>query len=112
MVRVYKRGTTKKPPCEEQLRTTLALVLSGKCSIRKAAIDNGLSKSTVHKYADKYKACGIVPPLQFKNEQHSRKIIFTKLEAELAEYLKECALLNHGLTTIDTRRLALNYAIS
>ncbi len=33
-----------------------------------------------------------------------------KLEAKLAEYLTECALLNHGLTTFETRQLSFLYA--
>jgi len=42
--------------------------------------------------------------------QHHSQVFSKKQEEELSEYLKSCCLLNYGLTTVETRKLAQAYA--
>jgi hypothetical protein len=77
-------------------------------SIRNAAIEIGLSKSTLDRYAIKYKMHDILPPIRIKNEQNNMLLFASKLEAKFAECLKESANLNHGLTIVETRKIGLH----
>ena len=71
----------------------------------------GLKKSTVGYYSHLHRKCGLVPPAKVKSLQHHSQIIPAKLEVELVSYLKNFTLMNHGLSTSETRQVAYSFAI-
>lgn len=105
-----RKGTTI--PSEDQLHKAVSEVLSGRLSIRQAAEKCGLKHSTVGFYSKRHSSCGLFLPKEVKKLQHSSQIISAKLEVELGKYLKDCALINHGLSTRETRQLAYSFAIA
>ena len=102
----------KTKPTEYLLQNALKEVLSGKLSIRKAAEVFGLKRSTVGFYSKRHSSCGLLPPKKVKRPQHPSQIIPAKLEDDLAKYLQSCSTINHGMTTIETRKLAYSFAIA
>lgn len=109
MPRNYLRKSTTKPS-EESLHKAVSEVLSGRLSIRKAAELFGLTKSTVGQYSQRHACCGLFPPAKVKNLQHHSQIIPANLEVELVSYLKRCAMINHGLSISETRKVAYSFA--
>lgn len=112
MPRTYKRVGLVPPPSNEDLKKALDDILSGKCSIGKTAKNHGLSKTTLARYAKLHKGCGLLSPLQVKSPQFHLQILSSEMERELSEYLLTCSLFNHGLTTIDTQKIAFSYAVA
>jgi hypothetical protein len=110
MPRNYKRRSSKPPPAEELLHRAVGEVLCGSSSIRKAAEKFNLSPSTVGFYSKRHSTCGLLPPAQIKRTQHSTQVFPIEMESELAEYLKTCTLINHGLSPAETRVIALSFA--
>ncbi|XP_045035975.1 uncharacterized protein LOC116932523 [Daphnia magna] len=110
MPRNYVRKRTKPPPSEDLLRMAIGEVLSGKSSIRKAAEKFNLCHSSLAYYSKRFASCGLLPPKTVKRSEHSTQIIPAKYEAELAEYLKKCTLINHGLSPNETRVIAYSFA--
>ena len=47
-----------------------------------------------------------------KRLQHSTQILPASFESELADYLKDCSLVNHGLSTKETREIAYSFAVT
>jgi hypothetical protein len=112
MTRKYVRKTCKDTDHEETLRIAVGEVLAGRCSIRKAAEKTGLPKSTVGFYTKRHYACGLLPQLKVKRLQHSTQILPASFESELADYFKDCSLVNHGLSTKETREIAYSFALA
>ena len=112
MPRNYVRITWKDTDQEEKLRIAVGEVIAGRCSIRKAAEKTGLPKSTVGFYTKRHHACGLLPPLKVKRPQHSTQILPASFESDLADYLKDCSLVNHGLSTKETREIAYSFAVT
>lgn len=110
MPRNYVRTTTTKPS-EELVHKAVSEVLSGRLSIRRSAELFRLKKSTVGHYSQRHAACGLFPPEKVKNREHHTQIIPANLETELASYLKKCAMINHGLSTSETRQVAYSFAV-
>jgi hypothetical protein len=99
MPRNYDRKTWKDTDHEEKFRIAVGEVLAGRCKIRKAAEKTGLPKSNVGFYTKRHHACGLLHPLKVKRLQHSTQILPASVESELADYLKDYSLVNHGLST-------------
>ena len=112
MPRNYVRITWKDTDQEEKFRIAVGEVIAGRCSIRKAAEKTGLPKSTVGFYTKRHHACGLLPPLKVKRPQHSTQILPASFESDLADYLKDCSLVNHGLSTKETREIAYSFAVT
>ncbi|XP_045026363.1 uncharacterized protein LOC123470296 [Daphnia magna] len=113
MPRKYVRVKTNVLPTDEALKNAIVAVHSKVLSIRHAAERFNISKSTVGFYCKRYTLESIVldPKTTIKTKHHSQ--IFSRTqEDELVEYLQHCCLLNHGLTTNETRKLALQYAVA
>ena len=108
MVRNYVRKTSKERPTEENLKKALGHVLRGVLSVRKAAQQYGLTKTTVGKYAKLHHKCGLIAPVRVKSP--AKTILSEEIEKELCAYLKKCALMNHGLTTTNTKQLTYSFA--
>ena len=87
-------------------------VLSGRFSIRQAAVRCGLPKSTIGFYVKRHHANGLVAPSNIKRPQHVSQIIPAALEENLSNYLKDCSIRNHGLSTIETRDVAYSFVVA
>ena len=80
-------------------------------SIRVAAEYFELKRSTLGDYVSKVRANGGVIPTQLKRCQHHRQVFYPAKEQELAAYLKTCSSMSHGLTPLETRKLAYSFAV-
>lgn len=112
MVRHYVRMGSDPLPSEDSLQCAVTEVIEKRMSIRVAAQYFGLTKSTVADYVRKVRANDDVMPSKLKRSQHIRQIFNANLESDLAEYLKTCSLMSHGLTPLKTRKLAYSFAVS
>lgn len=113
MPRKYVRVKTNVLPTDEALKNAIVAVHSKVLSIRHAAERFNISKSTVGFYCKRHtlESIALDPKTTIKTKHHS--LIFSRTqEDELVEYLQHCCLLNHGLTTNETRKLALQYAVA
>ncbi|KZR96754.1 Uncharacterized protein APZ42_008723, partial [Daphnia magna] len=62
-------------------------------------------------YKSKHTLESLVRSKSIKKAEHHSQIFSAAQETELSDYLKSCCFLNHGLTTIETRKLAHTHAI-
>ena len=110
MVRNYVRKTSKERPSEENLKKALGdgVRWRGVLSVRKVAQQYGLTKTTVGKYAKLHHKCGLIAPVRVKSP--AKTILSEEIEKKLCSYLKKCALMNHGLTTTNTKQLTYSFA--
>lgn len=108
MVRNHKRKRDGEPLCEAQVRAYVVKKQTTGISFRKAA-GKGMSKSTLHRLNNKI---DLIDPntYKFKRSHHNRQVFTPKQECDLVDYLIVAQKLNHGLTPVDTRKLAYNYA--
>lgn len=107
MPRIFKRKTDQGlVPPESMLQAVKDVVERG-LGVRKVAKTRGLSKSTLHRYVEKYKRDqnSAMSP----NYTHNQ-IFSSEQESILAEYLKTASKMFHGLTQDQTRQLAFELA--
>jgi helix-turn-helix, Psq domain len=111
MPRNYVRVKTNVLPTDEALKNAIIAVHSKELSIRHAAENLNLSKSTVGFYCKRHTLQSIIsatkPTIKIK---HNPQIFPKTQEEEIVQYLQSCCLLNHGLTPHETRKLAHQYA--
>lgn len=81
-------------------------------TIRASAEYFELARATVSDYVTKVRASRSVVPNQLKRCCPVRQIFSSALEIELTEYLKKCSLMSHGLTPLETRKPAVNFAVA
>ncbi|KZS03448.1 Uncharacterized protein APZ42_033824 [Daphnia magna] len=112
MPRNYLRKSINPKPSEESLRCAVTDVLSGRCTIRKAFELYNVRKSTVAFYKSQHTYASVMAATSIKRQDHHLKIFTSKQEGQLVSYLKECCLFNHGLSTKETKKLALSFAIA
>lgn len=112
MPRNYLRKSINPKPSEESLRCAVTDVLSGRCTIRKASEFYNVKKSTVAFYKSQHTYASVMAATSIKRQDHHLKIFTSKQEGQLVSYLKECCLFNHGLSTKETKKLALSFAIA
>lgn len=110
MVRAYINKRLDQKPSDITVRTALTKVLSGISSIRSAAKEYGFKKSTLAFYKSKHTLNSLMSAKSIIPTQHHSQIFSKKQEEEFSEYLKSSCLLNHGLTTVETQKLAQVYA--
>ena len=94
------------------MHKALVEILAGKLSSKKAAEKFGLKHSTVGYYTKRYSSHGLYPPEKVKSRQRHSQLLSAKLEEDLVAYLKNCAIINHGLCTIETRQVAYSFALA
>ena len=93
------------------MKKALGAVLCGCCSFCEASAEFNISVTTLADYNKKIvlNHGGAIPEV-LKSPQHNWQLLFAKVEADLADYLKQCCLMNHGLTTVNVRVLVYQYA--
>ena len=115
MPRKYKRVTTSEKPSEESLQLAVDAVLGKRLTIRSAAEHFGLKKSTLGRYCLQHASQRNTEGLArkaIKKPHHASQIFTFQQEEDFSSYLKDCCLLNHGLTPNETRKLAMQYAVA
>jgi transposase-like protein len=102
--RFYKRKTDEGLVPEQVMRDAAQLVLDG-LSIREAATQKAVSKTTLCRYVKKYRSDSSA---QLKpNYGHSR--VFTvEQETCLENYVSTCSRMFYGLTPKNVRKLAFD----
>lgn len=108
----FVRKSSRSFPSEEKLQCAATEVIEKRMTIRAAAEYFELARATVSDYVTKVRASGNVALNQLKRCSPVRQIFSPALELQLAEYLKTCSLMSHGLTPLETRKLAFNFAFA
>lgn len=108
MGRKYQRKNGGEPLTDAQVKAFVIRKHTSGLSFRKSA-QRGISKSSLHRM---YKKCGLTDLnlCTLKRSVHCRQVFSQQQETELAAYLIVAQKLNHGLTPVDTRKLAFIYA--
>ena len=101
MVRNYRRKKETPPPREEVLREAIYAVLVLSTSIRVAAKEYGLCKSTLGDYVKKIKNQGSGIPDFVKRQKFQRQVYPCELESLLCDYLKLKRNLRENLKLIN-----------
>ncbi|KAK2706899.1 hypothetical protein QYM36_014813 [Artemia franciscana] len=113
MVRTYQQKRDKPPPDLAMLQRAVASIVKDGSSIRAAAENFGLKKSTVNDALRRYRAELDAQPDILETDKSPAKVlpserrgfwqVFTReQEKQLTEYLKAASLMNHGLTGLST----------
>ena len=110
MPRNYKRKSRKPPPAEELLHRAVSRISNRiNCWINCFKNKFKIRLSTVGFYSKRQSTCELLPPVKIKRTQQSIQVFLIEMESELAEYLKTCTLINHGLSPAETRVIALSF---
>lgn len=107
-MRNYKRKSGRANVSKDLIKHAAEEVISGK-SIRKAAKDNKIDRTTLSRYVSKLKTD---PGADiFKVYSNPRQVFSLEQEKNLKEYLIKVASIYYGLTPTDVRRLAYECAV-
>lgn len=107
MPRQKVKKTDRTPVIDADLKEAVSKVINDKMSIRIVADMYNMKKSTLGRYVKLNKN---KPEVEIPTRNVPNKVFSEKQESELEEYLMEASRMNHGLTTVDTRKLAFQYA--
>lgn len=109
MPRKYTRKTTwGKTPLEE-MESAASEVKEGKKSIRAAARERNIDKSSLLRFIKK-KEKGEVKSVAWGAVADAKRILTDEMEEELAKHLKQLAEQFHGLPPVKCSQLAFEYA--
>lgn len=79
-------------------------------TLRKAANEFSVPKSTLQRYAKGTKDAGDLAGAKLMPNYANRKIFNEEIESELARYVVDCAQMGYGLDAIQVRQLAFQLA--
>lgn len=108
MPRKYRRVTDRSFPAENMKNATEDVLL-GRLSVRQSAIQHNVRKSTLAVYVKKSRESGI-ENVKFSPQYVTTQVFSDELESAMANYLRNCSNMYHGLTPKSTRRLAYEFA--
>lgn len=103
-----KNGKTRPTPDKKQMEAAVCDVKSG-LSLRLAASKYGISKSAIFRSVSLAKN---KEDYRYDPKYAVKKVFSDEEESELVQYIKHCAKLHYGLTLLDVRRLACEYAVA
>lgn len=113
MVRTYKKkGTRTQEVDEESMNEAIDDVILRRLSYRKAALKYSIKTSTLESRVKKFKV-GINadgPSRTFHSKFTGLQVFFLEEEARLNEYIANCCKMYYGLTIVQVRKLAYEYA--
>lgn len=109
MPRFHKKTTDLVRLTQEQLNTHLGSIEGGR-SIRSVADNLGISHSSLHQHVQKFKLTLEGTPYIFMPNTTIRQLFTMPQEEMLHNYLKISAKIQYGLTKIQARKLAYQYA--
>lgn len=124
MVRNYKKKGNKGNTPEDIIYMALQDIIRNRTSLREAANNFGVKKSTLYDRLQKYRITDqgtddsgveeestVVDDLaDIKSKYATRKVFTTKEEHELQDYLVQCSNYNYGLGYKAVRKLAYEFA--
>lgn len=124
MVRNYKKKTNRGETSEKTITLAVKAVIKKQKSIRQAALDFNIKKSTLFSRVKLFKLkhgnvnlddSGQESSLDDENEKKSayatRQIFSIQEENQLEKYLIHSSKINYGLTYLNTRKLAYEFAL-
>ncbi|CAF4937022.1 unnamed protein product [Pieris macdunnoughi] len=116
MVRTYKpKNTSRQAVDEKSMQSAIQDVMHGVLSYRKAADKYNLKLSTLESRVQKYKNINDAKGSSkrtFDSKYTSFQVFSMEEEKLLNDYIIKCCKMHYGLTTIQTRKLAYEYAKS
>lgn len=116
MVRTYKpKNATRQLVDEESIQAAIQDIMQGVLSYRKAADKYNLKLSTLESRVKKYKNSNDAEGSSnrtFDSKYTSFQVFSIEEEKMLNDYIIKCCKMHYGLTTIQTRKLAYEYAKS
>lgn len=104
-----KTNVKRQKPLGTNVVEAAKLVLQGKSTLRQAASQFNVSKSTLSRHLIKHTVSGN-EEFFYEAHQDVKKVFTQQQEDELASYLVESANIHYGLSTTQVRRLAFDYA--
>ncbi|XP_039759705.1 uncharacterized protein LOC120633562 [Pararge aegeria] len=113
MVRKYKKkGTRTQEVDEESMKLATDDVIQGRLSYRKAALKYNIKTSTLESRVKKFKDGSNTdrPPRTFHSKFTSLQVFSLEEETRLNDYIINCCKMHYGLTTVQIRKLAYEYA--
>lgn len=97
---------------ERQMKNAVLDVVQHGSSIRAAAKNAGLCHMTLKRYVEKYKSAENKDDVKFIPNYEVNKVFSKELEDQLEEYLLTASKMHHGLTRLESLRLAYELAVS
>ncbi|XP_065160329.1 uncharacterized protein [Atheta coriaria] len=114
MPRIYiKKGTRTGEVDEGAIESAIKEVLDKTLSIRKSAQKYGVKPTTLESRLKKFhqqEAAENMPTRAFTSKFTSNQVFSTEEEALLNNYIIECSKMHYGLTIIQVRKLAYEFA--
>lgn len=113
MVRKYKKkGTRTQDVDEESIKLAVDDVIHGRLSYRKAALKYNIKTSTLESRVKKFKegSNSDGPSRTFHSKFTSLQVFSLEEETRLNDYIINCCKMHYGLTTVQIRKLAYEYA--
>ncbi|KAI4466525.1 helix-turn-helix psq domain [Holotrichia oblita] len=104
-----KFGVKRPHSCADDMKKAATRVLAGSLSITQAAKSFNLSKSVLARHLNAKRANSL---FDFKTRLGHKQILTKEEEDSLEQYLKTSAKLDYGLTTLQLRKLAYQYAVA
>lgn len=112
MVRNYKKKRTRSDIDEEAMSSAIKDVIEGRLSFRKAAEKYNIKSSTLQSRVIKMrKQADCKKQLRsFGSKYTSCQVFSTEEESHLNKYVSKCSKMHYGLTILQVRKLAYEYA--
>lgn len=110
MPRHKKRKTDRVRVSEETLKGAVAAVVLDHIPIREVSQMYPVKKSTLSRFVQMNKHIQTADEIDIPNRKIPNKVFTSEQEVELEEYLVMASKMHHGLTTVEARKLAYQYA--
>lgn len=111
MPRIYKRRTTWGQTPLSEMESAAAEVMEGKMSLREAARERSIDKTTLYRFIKKKKEKGEVKTVGWGAVASAKRVFSPSMEDDLANHFKRLADQFHGLGPMKCRELAFEFAI-
>lgn len=109
MVRNYKKKRLEEVD-EDNMEKAVLEVLSGNMKLRRAAAIFGVKPNTLHYRIKNYKEYKPLKSKEFTSKYTVAQVFTTEEETALEGYLIKSTKMNYGLTYVQARELAYDYA--
>ena len=104
-----KFGIKRPGPNKDALEAAAKEVLENKMSFRAAASQYNVSRSTLMRHIKEYRNSG-KNKFEYRTNYETQRVFTKEEELLLVQYLKQAARLHYGLSLIEVRKLAYQYA--
>ncbi|XP_046659128.1 jerky protein homolog-like isoform X1 [Homalodisca vitripennis] len=103
-----KEGKKRSQPNSENVMAAANMVLEDGVSVRKAAKESGVKRTTLQRYLA-YQT-GKTDPTTYFNRCAVWTVFTREEEVELVQYLLQCSKMHYGLSRTEVKKLAFDYA--